>query len=375
MRYLVLIVLVFFFDGYSQSNFGPPADPTYGVVQSDIPQNYYEEANGKASENLKEALHQIISNHVVFQYTSSSTDTWDILQLSDQDPQNHDNMILVYTGRSQDKGYRDGTGNYSQYENGNGTHNNSWNREHVWPKSHGFPDQDDNAYTDVHNLKPCDRSVNTSRGTKDYDFGGSQHSEATECLTDSDSWEPSDYVKGDIARILFYMVVRYDPGYDHNNNSFDLELVDYTTPNNNDPILGKLSSLIQWHYDDPVDDFEINRNEIIYDFQENRNAFIDHPSLVSYLWGENYGENWNENLGIDDVTIENSFIYPNPSEGVINFSNNLIDERIQVFSINGDKVYDKTITNNSIHFVLQSGFYLLKISNNSRVLNHKIIIR
>ncbi len=375
MRYLVLIVLVFFFDGYSQSNFGPPADPTYGVVQSDIPQNYYEEANGKASENLKEALHQIISNHVVFQYTSSSTDTWDILQLSDQDPQNHDNMILVYTGRSQDKGYRDGTGNYSQYENGNGTHNNSWNREHVWPKSHGFPDQDDNAYTDVHNLKPCDRSVNTSRGTKDYDFGGSQHSEATECLTDSDSWEPSDYVKGDIARILFYMVVRYDPGYDHNNNSFDLELVDYTTPNNNDPILGKLSSLIQWHYDDPVDDFEINRNEIIYDFQENRNPFIDHPSLVSYLWGENYGENWNENLGIDDVTIENSFIYPNPSEGVINFSNNLIDERIQVFSINGDKVYDKTITNNSIHFVLQSGFYLLKISNNSRVLNHKIIIR
>ena len=60
MRYLVLIVLVFFFDGYSQSNFGPPSDPTYGVVQSDIPQNYYEEANGKASDNLKEALHQII---------------------------------------------------------------------------------------------------------------------------------------------------------------------------------------------------------------------------------------------------------------------------------------------------------------------------
>ena len=63
-------------------------------------------------------------------------------------------------------------------------------------KSHGFPDEDDNAYTDVHNLKPYDRSVNSSRGTKDYDFGGSQHSEATDCLTDSDSWEPSDSVKG-----------------------------------------------------------------------------------------------------------------------------------------------------------------------------------
>ena len=211
--------------------------------------------------------------------------------------------------------------------------------------------------------------------TKDYDFGGSQHSEATDCLTDSDSWEPSDSVKGDIARILFYMVVRYDPGYDHDNNSFDLELVDYTTPNNNSPILGKLSSLIQWHYDDPVDDFEINRNEIIYGYQQNRNPFIDHPNLVSFLWGENSGENWNENLGIENMTNENLSIYPNPSRGVINFSNNLIDERIQIFSINGDKVYDRTITNNSIYLDLQSGFYLLKISNNSRVLNHKIIIR
>ena len=375
MRYLILFFILLALEAHSQSDFGSSFNPTYGIVQSNIPQDYYEEANGKSSEELKEALYQIISNHVVFPYTSSSTDTWDILQASDQDPQNHDNMILVYTGRSQDKGYRDGTGNYSQYENGNGTHNNSWNREHVWPKSHGFPDEDDNAYTDVHNLKPCDRSVNTSRGTKDYDFGGSQHSEATECLTDSDSWEPSDSVKGDIARILFYMVVRYDPGYDHNNNSFDLELVDYTTPNNNDPILGKLSSLIQWHYDDPVDDFEINRNEIIYGYQQNRNPFIDHPNLVSFLWGENSGENWNENLGIDNITNENLFIYPNPSRGVINFSNNLIDERIQIFSINGEKVYDRTITKNSIDLDLQSGFYLLKISNNSRVLNHKIIIR
>ena len=285
-------------------------------------------------------------------------------------------MILVYTGRSQDKGYRDGSGNYSQYENGNGTQSNSWNREHIWPKSHGFPSEDDNAYTDVHNLKPSDRSVNGSRGTKDYDYGGSQHSEATECLTDSDSWEPSDSVKGDIARILFYMVVRYDPGYDHNNNPFDLELVDYTTPNNNDPILGKLSSLIQWHYDDPVDDFEINRNEIIYGFQENRNPFIDHPNLVGFLWGENIGENWNENLGLQNNLIKNLIIYPNPTVGVLNFGERLVNNRIQIFSSRSVKVYDKLITNsNSIDLDLQSGFYLLKISDNSRVLTHKIIIK
>ena len=377
MKYLVLLFASFILNAQAQSDFGNPSNPTYGLVQSNIPQDYYQEANGKSSDELKEALHQIISNHVVYPYTSSSTtDTWDILQLSDQDPDNHDNMILLYTGRSQDKGYRDGSGNYSQYENGNGTQNNSWNREHVWPKSHGFPDEDDNAYTDVHNLKPCDRSVNSSRGTKDYDFGGSQHSEAIDCLTDSDSWEPPNSVKGDIARILFYMVVRYDPGFDHENNIFDLELVDYTTPNNNDPIFGKLSSLIQWHFDDPVDDFEINRNEVVFGFQQNRNPFVDHPNLVNFLWGEYVGENWNENLDLNNTLNENLIIYPNPSSGILNFNKPLDNERIEIFSFKGIRVFDKIVaSSNSINLNLDSGIYLVKISNNYRSLNTKLIIK
>ena len=378
MRYLVLLFVVFTIKAYAQSDFGSSFNPTYGIVQSNIPQDYYQQANGKSSEQLKEALYQIISNHVVFPYTSSSTDTWDILQLSDQDPQNHDNMILIYTGRSQDKGYRDGTGNYSQYENGNGTQNNSWNREHVWPKSHGFPDENDNAYTDVHNLKPSDRSVNSSRGTKDYDYGGSQHSEATECLTDSDSWEPSDSVKGDIARILFYMVVRYDPGYDHDNNSFDLELVDYTTPGNNDPILGKLSSLIQWHIDDPVDDFEINRNEIIFGFQENRNPFIDHPNLVNFLWGESAGQIWNDSLSLINNSFQNIQIYQKENSGNIVFSQNISQASLSLYSIAGKKINEYILDDaNFLNIDVEAGFYfieLLDLATSKKVVK-KIIVR
>ena len=372
-----LFVFVFLFPLYffSQSNFGPPSNPTYAVVQTNIPQGYYDQANNLSSDELKEALHQIISNHVIFPYTSNSTDTWDILQQSDQDPNENNNMILVYTGRSQEKGYRDGSGNYSQYENGNGTQSNSWNREHIWPKSHGFPDEDDNAYTDVHNLKPCDRSVNSSRGTKDFDFGGNQHSEASDCLTDSDSWEPPDYVKGDIARILFYMVVRYDPGVDHENNTFDLELVDYTTPNNTEPILGKLSSLLDWHLSDPVDDFEINRNEIIFGFQQNRNPFIDHPNLVNYLWGDNVGLVWNENLTVPETEIVKTTIYPNPSSGVINFSFDMQNEIIEIFNLNGQNIFNKMIDNsNSVELDLPSGIYFLRSNTKSGIYNSKIII-
>jgi len=375
MKRVFVFIFLFPLCFFSQSNFGPPSNPTYGVVQTNIPQGYYDQANNLSSDELKEALHQIISNHVIFPYTSNSTDTWDILQESDQDPNENNNMILVYTGRSQEKGYRDGSGNYSQYENGNGTQSNSWNREHIWPKSHGFPDEDDNAYTDVHNLKPCDRSVNSSRGTKDFDFGGNQHSEASDCLTDSDSWEPPDYVKGDIARILFYMVVRYDPGVDHENNTFDLELVDYTTPNNTEPILGKLSSLLDLHLSDPVDDFEINRNQIIFGFQENRNPFIDHPNLVNYLWGDNVGLVWNENLTVPENEIIKTIIYPNPSSGIINFSSDMEDEFIEIFNLNGQNILNKIIdSSNSVEFDLPSGIYFLRSNTKSGIYNSKLII-
>ena len=375
MKRIFVFIFLFPLCFFSQSNFGPPSNPTYGAVQTNIPQGYYDQANNLSSDELKEALHQIISNHVIFPYTSNSTDTWDILQESDQDPNENNNMILVYTGRSQEKGYRDGSGNYSQYENGNGTQSNSWNREHIWPKSHGFPDEDDNAYTDVHNLKPCDRSVNSSRGTKDFDFGGNQHSEASDCLTDSDSWEPPDYVKGDIARILFYMVVRYDPGVDHENNTFDLELVDYTTPNNTEPILGKLSSLLDWHLSDPVDDFEINRNQIIFGFQENRNPFIDHPNLVNYLWGDNVGLVWNENLTVPENEIVKTIIYPNPSSGIINFSSDMEDEIIEIFNLNGQNILNKIIdSSNSVELDLPSGIYFLRSNTKSGIYNSKLII-
>ena len=372
--FIIFTILLFSNHILGQGSFGPPSNPTYGNVQSDIPQGYYQEADGTSGEDLKEAIHQIISNHVVFPYTSSSTDTWDILEQSDQDPENSDNVLLVYTDRSQDKGYRDGCNCYSDYENG--THNNSWNREHVWPKSHGFPDQDDIAYRDVHNLKPCDRSVNESRGTRDFDNGGNQHTEATECLYDSDSWEPGDSVKGDIARIIFYKVVRYDPGYDHNNNPFDLELVDYTTPGNYDPILGKLSSLLQWHIDDPVDDYEMNRNDVIYSYQQNRNPFIDHPSLVSYIWGDDYGEQWNETLSISTIEFdENIKIYPNPTNGDIFFNSALNKSKIEIYSEIGKRVYVIENNNSSkIQLLLSSGVYIMKIRNNNKILYKKIII-
>ena len=68
MRSSFIIFIIFLFSNsvLGQGNFGPPSNPTYGNVQIDIPQEYYQEANGMSGEDLKQAIYQIIGNHVVF---------------------------------------------------------------------------------------------------------------------------------------------------------------------------------------------------------------------------------------------------------------------------------------------------------------------
>ncbi|WP_043930747.1 endonuclease [Bacillus sp. EB01] len=237
--------------------------PTEPSEPPTSPAGYYDSAAGKTGEALKTALHNIIDDHTKISYDG----VWDALRKTDEDPNNTNNVILLYTGRSQGK-----------FTNGGDV--NDWNREHVWAKSHGDFGTTMGAGTDLHHLRPTDVSVNSSRGNKDFDNGGTQHTEALGNYTDSDSWEPRDSVKGDVARMLFYMAVRYEG----DSGELDLELNNLVN-NGTAPYHGKQSVLLQWHLEDPVDAFERKRNDIIYaQYQHNRNPFIDHPEWVSLIW-------------------------------------------------------------------------------------------
>lgn len=222
---------------------------------------YYMPASGKTGADLKSALHDIIKVQEKLTYDQ----VWEALKETDEDPANKNNVILLYTGRSQAK-----------TSNGGGA--DDWNREHVWAKSHGDFGTTKGPGTDIHHLRPTDASVNSSRGNLDFDNGGSLHKECTECRYDGDSWEPPNRVKGDIARMIFYMAVRYE-----GEGEIDLELADQvsTSPA---PLHGKLSTLLEWNKLDPVDEFEQHRNEVIYKWQKNRNPFIDHPDYADLIW-------------------------------------------------------------------------------------------
>ena len=275
---------------------------------------YYKNAFNHADDALKLELNQIIRNHTEFPYTSSSTDVWDILKATDKDPANSDNVILIYSGRSVDA--------EQEFNGGSG-----WNREHVWAKSRGDFGTSKGAGTDVHHLRSCDISVNSTRNNRNFDS----------CLTcidiidngintgskrDANLWtfEPRDEVKGDVARMIFYMAVRYEG----ESGEPDLELTNILLSNTDQsPLHAVLTTLLYWNRMDSVSDWERNRNDIIFnDYQHNRNPFIDHPELAEYLWGDSIGFVWKPEVvtGIEQAFKTSIKVYPNPTISFVTIS-------------------------------------------------------
>lgn len=245
------------------------------VLWSQIPQGYYAGTYQLYGVSLKKALNDIIKNHRVYEYTADTTDTWDILKDVDRDSLNFANVIEIYTGWSVNAA--------QEYNNGNG-----WEREHVWAKVHGGFDVNPPAGTDIHHLRPIDKTINAARNsrwfaecTEPYLVSGlpsGSYYSTTQWI-----WKPRDQDKGDVARMLFYMAVRYEG----ENGEPDLELIDYLPQINHDPapLMAKLSDLLQWHAQDPVDAYERRRNDIIYSkYQHNRNPFIDIPDFAWAIW-------------------------------------------------------------------------------------------
>src|SRR5690606_13446973 len=239
------------------------AAPPDRSVTADVPDGYYDAAEGTSGAALRAALHDIIDGHTQLSYSQ----VWDALKHTDEDPDNPDHVIELYSRRSVPKS-----------TNGGGP--DDWNREHTWAKSHGGFGTSAGPGTDLHHLRPTDVSVNADRGNLDFDLGGSAVEECSGCRRDGDSFEPPDAVKGDVARMLFYLAVRYEG----DDGRPDLELDDQVN-NGSAPYHGRLPVLLAWHQAAPPSAEEIRRNDIIHaDYQHNRNPFIDHPEWAESIW-------------------------------------------------------------------------------------------
>lgn len=229
------------------------------------PLGYYNGTEGKSGAELKSALHDIISHHVDFSYNEAKY----LINYSDADPNNPNNVILFYTQISRDA---------SLY----GTTAGSINREHVWAKSHGGFSGVRPMDSDALNLRPADAMANVSRSNLDFDNvkpNGTQNPYAPDCWSNDSAFEPGPMTKGQVARILFYMDTRYE-GTD---GEMDLQLVRKL---NNYPAakFGNLTTLLEWNRDYPPSALERQRNDRIFRMQQNRNPFVDHPEFADLIY-------------------------------------------------------------------------------------------
>ncbi|MBR5745520.1 MAG: endonuclease [Muribaculaceae bacterium] len=240
-----------------------------------IPKGYYSSLNAKKNGDLKTAARNIIYDHTpVSSYNSlpnyfkktdkktiGSTDYWWDMYSS--------TMRKISDGFS------------------------GLNREHSFPKSWWGGDTETPAYTDLNHLYPGDGSANQSKSnwplgvvqSATFDNGVSKIGTPVSGQGGGASkvYEPADEYKGDFARTYFYMATCYQ----------DLEWsYTYMVSNNLYPTLNTwaINLLLKWHRDDPVSQKEINRNEVVYSYQNNRNPFIDYPDLAEYIWGSHKGE-------------------------------------------------------------------------------------
>ncbi|MDX2115173.1 MAG: endonuclease [Planctomycetota bacterium] len=245
--------------------------------QYEPPAGYYSGATGTGA-TLRTQLNTIIGSnwwspgsttHVMRSYDSARQS----LALIYRDPNNPSNLIMIYTGTSLPAVWDLGV---------------TWNREHTWPDSRGLGGSGMD-YTDLHQLRPCVPWVNGARGNDPFGAGGGSYWDPQPST--NAELTPGDYVpgtndRGEMARAMMYMDVRYD-GTDP--STTDLVLVEGFPGANQ---MGDRAQLLQWHYSDPVNDTERRRNHLIWSnvdnpswFQGNRNPFVDRPEFVWALWG------------------------------------------------------------------------------------------
>ncbi|MDC0559034.1 endonuclease, partial [Candidatus Izimaplasma bacterium] len=282
-----------------------------------VPTGYYDGIDGLSGLPLKNLLNDIITNHTEFPYTDKDLDdmdVWKMLRAADEDPNNADNIVLFYSGYSWPKDCQDTNTDLLPdhcFDNSDRDADYvEWNREHIWSKSHGdFEEEDEyefeikfggyalGAHTDGHHLVPAERAMNSTKNNRFFDdcHDGVDDTNVVDREYGNytcGEWffEPRDEVKGDVARMLFYMAVRYE-GED--GDYVDLELTaDFDSfelieaiKNSKLPLYADLDVLLRWHMEDPVSMWEIERNEVIFQHQGNRNPFIDMPELVALVFG------------------------------------------------------------------------------------------
>lgn len=234
------------------------ATVTITVVEAlsfNIPSELQPYYNGLTFTDVSDIMFDNLETHTVTNHTTilSYGQRHQFLYNADEDLSRDNNVILMYSGESR---------YWEEYTSGSNAYSpQTFNTEHVYPQSRLAAAD---AITDLHHLRSCDATVNSDR--LNYPFTDSS---GTYKLI-GETWFPGDEWKGDVARMMMYLNVRYGETFTK---------------------VGSIELFLKWNAEDPVSAFEEQRNQVIYAAQGNRNSFIDNPYLATIIWGGEPAEN------------------------------------------------------------------------------------
>jgi endonuclease I len=347
--------------------------PLFGFGQ--MPAYYNGIDFNQTGDALKNQLTTLISNtHTTeLYYTSSAYDTWDALKLTDLDPSDNPNVFLLYgydaipndAGDTVTRDDRIRDESLSCHQSGC---TGLWNREHVFPKSLATPPletDDPGTGTDAHNLRACDGQMNSSRNNRPYEDGS-----GTAGITPTyGNWYPGDEWRGDVARMIMYMYVRYPSQCAA--TAVGVGSASYSN-------FGDMPNIfLEWNEEDPVSQYEMNRNDILEGIQGNRNPFIDNPYLATIIWnGPTAQDNWNVLATNDYVQLETLKVYPTVTSGIVHVSNTAQTQYNYAIVNSLGQQLTTGKTSESIDLSnFEKGFYFINLQLNTSQKTFKVILK
>ena len=299
----------------------------FTTTYAQMPDGYYDSARDLCGEELRQKLYSIISSHTTLGYS----ELWTAYRQTDL----NDNGKIwdIYSNCNFTLG-TDQCGNYNR-------ECDCYNREHTVPQS-WFGDATP-MKTDLFHVYPTDGWVNNKRGNlplgkvSNPTYTSGNGSKIGPCSASGYSgtvFEPIDEYKGDLARTYFYMSVCYknkNLGQTSESMFEGSELKPWA-----------LQMLLQWHYNDPVSQKEIDRNNAVYALQHNRNPFIDCPYFAEAIWDGHCDfesclsplETANAETYIPKLSTS-----PNPTNGIVSITSDRTINSISIFNILGEKTF------------------------------------
>lgn len=317
------------------------------------------------------ALKDALSTKITITHTNELSYGWEALKVTDLYPINSNNVLLIYGWENGTDG--DVTNDLFRSKNSNSGNSGDWNREHTYAKSLGNPDLGTSGPgADAHHLRAADVQRNGFRGNLKFATGTGNSGSVL------GGWYPGDQWKGDVARMMMYMYLRYG------NQCLPTGVGTGPTVTND---TNMLNLFLQWNAEDPVSQYEDNRNTYLGNTanpyaQGNRNPFIDNPYLATLIWGGAVAENrWPSIILATDVfdKFANITIYPNPTNShKIKIQTDIVLDEIDLININGQliQVVKKPILENQSYTLdnLPQGFYLLKMTSDNQSTTKTIIV-